>query len=264
MPSRGFSYAGTPPADIRDLDRLSDEWLRLAALFERLKSGAWEAGQPLQELVSSSGDDEIRYAGLRLIGHTATRAGRHAIGEFFSHPFQDTRLAAYEAAQYACDLQLVEPLLLASRGSKMDERLAIMSSLSHLLEAEPDRLYDDSNGLSQDQYEYLVRSVRRDCESRYGVDTAILEGRPLSLAYIMQRIEVLCDGGEAYEFSGTISMYFDLFEALTGRPTIGVFDREVAVDPHAAINVLAEFQRSGGLARFERGQRYFFGRRLPS
>ena len=264
LPPQGFEYEKPTPEEILRLADPKDEWLRLVKSFERLKNGYFDEDVSLFQLVSSSQDSDIWYAGLRILGHAASRDCRWAMRVLFRHPVEDTRMAAYDAALYSADLRLIEPLLVACRNSQREERITIMSRLSHMLEYEPGDLYDDMGELSQEEYEERVVSASRACEKRYGADVAIFEGSPLSLARIAGRVETLCESSEAYEYSGTISMYFDLIEAMTGHSTAGVFDSEITVDPHAAIRVVAELQRSGALERFQPGKRYFFGHPLPA
>jgi hypothetical protein len=264
LAGQGFAYEGKPPDDLAQRIDDADEWVRLLAIFERLKQGAFVYDTALFKLIVSSEESDIRVLGLSILRHTACHACRLGIAKLFQHVDVDTRMAAYDAALYSADLRLVEPLLLAHRNARDDERFIVMHAVSHLLEAEPDQLYDDTDEFTPDAYEHLAGTIKRDVETRCGKGAAVFEGRLLSLPYILERIERLCGGAEAVEYSGTISMYFDLFEAMTGQSSVGVFDENVTVDPHYAINMVDDFLGTGKGARFVPGQRYFFGHKLPS
>lgn len=263
LPGQGFAYADTPPADLAaGLDDASD-WMQLLAIFEQFKHGAFQHDTALLKLIASSDDSDVRSLGLILLGHAATAAARPSIGDFFWHADVATRMTAYEAALYCGDLRLFESLLLACRNTRRNERLEVMHALSHLLEAEPDQLYDDSDVLTIDAYERCAQTIKNDIIAEYGA-AAVFEGRPLSLPYVLDRIKKLCSDPEAIEYSGTISMYFDLFEAMTGRSCAGVFSADIEVDPHHAIGLIEDFCESGEVTHFVPGHRYFFGLQLPS
>lgn len=264
LAGRGFAYESKPPQDIAHRIDDPDEWGRLLAIFEQLKQGAFEYDRALYNLIETSEDPDVRFLGLTLLRHVGSHDCRLRTAEFFQHGDVDTRMAAYDAALYGADLRLVDPLLLAYRNTRGNERFVVMHALSHLLEAEPDQLYDDTDEQNSDIFESVAGNFKRDVESRFGQGVAIFEGRLLSLPYILERIERLCSGADAIEFSGTISMYFDLFEAMTGQSCVGVFDEHVTVDPYYAINVVNRFQETGEVAYFVPGQRYFFGHKLPS
>lgn len=264
LAGQGFAYKEKSPEILSYRIDDADEWIRLLAIFECLKQGKFGNDLALFNLIVASEDPDIRFLGLTLLRHTAGHTVRFRIAELFQHADVDTRMAAYDAALYSADLNLVEPLLLAHRNTRNNERLVVMHALTHLLEAEPDKLYDDSDELPPDAYLRITDNIKNNIESRCGKGVAVFEGRLLSLPYILERIELLCSGVDAVEFSGTISMYFDLFEAMTGQSCVGVFDENVTVDPHYAINVVDDFQHTGKVERFLPGQRYFFGNKLPS
>jgi hypothetical protein len=264
LAGQGFAYEGNPPEDLGRRVDDDDEWIRLLAMFERLKQGALEHDVALFKLIAASEHSDIRVLGLTILRHTASRTCRLGIAEFFQHADVDTRTAAYDAALYSADLRLVEPLLLAHRNARGDERFIVMHALSHLLEGEPDQLYDDTDEFAPDAYGRIAGTIRHEVEAKCGSEAAVFEGRLLSLPYILERIELLCGNADAIEYSGTISMYFDLFEAMTGQSSVGVFDENVTVDPHYAINLVDEFQETGKVVRFIPGQRYFFGHKLSS
>lgn len=263
FPSRGFSYEKPPSAS--DFDQLlsDDEWLSLLSAFEKLRKGDFSCDTDLFELAARTSDSEIRESALCLLGHAGRTECRTRLATFFGHAERDTRMSAYDAALYSGDLLLVDPLLAACVSARGDERITIMSRISHLLEPEPDLLYDDQGAMSMDDYVRLVRAARESCLVQCGQPGPVLEGRPLSLDYVIDRIETLCGGGEAYEFSGTIAMYVQMFEAMSGQSSVGVFDAEVAVDPVAALAMIGEFHRHRGRPTFPAGHRYFFGHRVP-
>ena len=264
MPGQGFAYESTPPDNLAAHVDDDNEWMRLLATFEQMKKGKLEHDVSLFKLVSRSGNPEIRFLGLTLLRHVASQTCRLGIAQFFDHQDVDTRMAAYDAALYSSDLRLIDPLLRKHRHSKGDERFVIMHAISHLLETEPGKLYDDMSELSPDEYERLTRATMRDVETRCGKGPAVFESRLLSLAYVIERIETLCGSDDAVEYSGAISTYFDLFEAMSGYSCVGVFDDDVMVDPHYAMELVDEFQETRKVGAFLPGQRYFFGHKLLS
>ena len=173
-------------------------------------------------------------------------------------------MAAYEAALLSCDLAMIDSLLDARERSAGQEKLLVMSVISHLLETEPGTLYDDLDELAGDEYRRIALVRRQELEADYGRGVAILEARPLDLRYILQQIETLCDELDAVEFSGAISTYVDFFEAMTGYSSVHVFGEDVTVNCYRAIEMIATFQQSGTTGHYQPGQRYFFGHRLPS
>lgn len=264
LAGQGLAYQGESPADLAR--RIDDpgEWNRLLAIFERMKRGELQLDNVLLQLTAKSEDPEIRFLGLTLLRHTASRECRLCIAGFFLNEDIDTRTAAYDAALYSADLRLVEPLLSAYRSARGDERSVIMHAITHLLEPEPDQLYDDTGELSVDEYDRATRAILQGVEARHVGGAAVFEGRLLSLPRVLERIELLCGDPEAIEHSGTIGTYFDLFEAMTGQSCVGVFDETVSVDPYSAMRLIDEFRETDRPARFTPGQRYFFGHELPS
>jgi len=264
LPPQGFSYRSKAPVGLVDRTNDADEWTRFLALVEQLKRAAFDQAFSLLELVSRTGAADIRILGLRVLGHAAPNGSRERLAEFFRHDERETRVAAYEAALFSCDLAMIDPLLDARERSAGQEKLQIMSVISHLLETEPDTLYDDLDELTADEYRRIAFIGRQKLEADHGRGIAIFEARPLELDYILQRIEALCDELDAVEFSGAISTYVDFFEAMTGYSSRHVFDESVTVNCHRAIEMVATFQQSGTLEQYQPGQRYFFGHRVPS
>jgi hypothetical protein len=240
-----------------------DEWTRLLAIFEHLKRGE-QYDALLLDLLQQSENSDIRQCALRILGHAGGRESRLAIGAFFSHPDADTRGAAYDAADFACDLRLVDALLLARRVTKPQERLHVMSAISHLLEREPADLYDDTGDFTSSAYETHAQQRVQALRSVHGADTAVFEGGILSVAYVVERIDALCDSPEAVELGGFLSRYVEMLEGMTGLPAVDTFDDEVNANCVRIRDMVAQFERMGGTLRFEVGQRYFFGHRLPS
>jgi hypothetical protein len=264
LPGQGFAYASAPPASLAARGADDNEWIQLLALFERLKQGALEYDVELLALVTHAQNLEVRALGLEILGHVASRDCRPAIAGFFRHPDFETRMAAFDAATFACDLRLVEPLVAACEGTTGQERLGIMGALSHMLEPEAGTLYDDLEELTPEAYRAAVADAALRAERAHGREAAIFEGQPLSLAYILDRIEELSGGEDAVDYSGTISRYVDMFEAMTGSSTLGVFEEDVTVIPVAAIELVDAFRSSGQVSRYEPGRRYFFGVPLAS
>jgi hypothetical protein len=262
-PSQGFSYADILPAGILNRNH-ENEWLQLISIFEMLKEGRWTVCADLSNLALNACQLEITFLALKLMGYTCTTDQFSIIKKFFQHPIADIRIAAYESALYSCNTDFIDPLLLALRTTKSDEKLDIMSTISHLLETEPNDFYDDTEKTSQLEYEKLVLSQKIICQNQFDQNTAILESQPHNLLYLVERIEHLCHIENFHEFSGTISMYFDFFEAMTGWPTVGVFDVTVDVNKNNALNLMSSVRKSGILEKFITGERYFFGHQLPN
>ena len=263
LPRQGFSYRLAAPGNLADRTTDANEWIRLLALCERLKRGELDQDEALFNLVTASGNPELRVFGLRVLGHTASRDRRMALATFYDDPDEDTRIAAYEATLFACDLRLVEPLLSVYERSRGSERIMVMSVLSHLVEPEPDVVYDDNDELSADEYQWVVRRKVRELEARHGIQVAIFEASPLSVIQILGRIDTLCDEPDAIELSGSISRYVDFLEAMTGIPSVGVFEEGVTVNCHHARRVVSQCHRNGP-ERYHLGCRYFFGTALSS
>jgi len=264
LPSQGFAYQSRAPVDLVDRTSDADEWTRFLALVEQLKRGAFDQDVSLLELLSTTGDADIRVLGLRVLGHAASSRCRERLAEFFVREEVETRMAAYEAALLSCDLAMIDPLLDARERSTGQEQLSVMSVISHLLETEPGTLYDDLDELTADEYRRIALGRRQALEADYGRGVAIFEARLLDLRYILQRIESLCDELDPVEFGGTISRYVDFFEAMTGHSSRHVFEEGVTVNCYRAIEMIATFQQSGTADQYQPGQRYFFGHRVPS
>lgn len=266
LSNQGFAYASISPINFANgrNDSKLDEWVQLLTILEQLKAGDFDNIRTLFSLVLGSTNVEIRFLGLKILGHSATREFRWRLTELFEHSDVDTRMAAYGAALCSCDVRVINPLLAAYDLAKGQERLAIMSSISHLLESEPDNLYDDLDELTRDEYSSAAGSTLREVEVRCGNENAIFEGRLLSVSYVLDRIKVLCESEDADAYSGAIATYFDLFEAMTGYPRGNVFDDDGSVAPHYAIEVVKSFEQSNHRMRFRDGRRYFFGNELPS
>jgi hypothetical protein len=263
--TQGLSYESVPPENLDSDENLSHDngWIRLLCVFEQAKKGMFRNTPLLVEIVSQSEDDRLREAGIRVLGCVVPKPTCLEVTRFYSQPDFDIRLEAYGASLFTCDLRIVEPLLDARRNSSGMEKNSIMSKLSALLEPEPDSILDDTDLLSNDAYEALVRDTVHRIQERFGSNSAILNGEVLSLGHIMQKIELLCRDPDVLELGGIISRYFDFVEAMTGIPSIGLFDEDIVPRPLSILAIFEEFRESNRLRSFTPGHRYFFGHRLP-
>ena len=242
--------------------------MHLLAIFERLKAGDLHEDAALLALVSGSGDPEIQQAGLALLGRCASGPVRMGLVRFFDHPHAATRQQAWESAGWTGDLRQVPHLLTAYRALKAsglfnldrESSHVVVHAISHLLEADADQFCESAATDTPDEYAAAVLAATRRVEAACGDGTAVLEGRPLSLAHVLDRLEQLCREPEPAELGGTICGYLDLVEAMTGWPVDGALDHD-QVAPHvdALLAMLSRFRASGRLAGFIPGRRYFFG-----
>jgi hypothetical protein len=262
-PSQGFSYLEELPPGITGRQH-KNEWLTFISIVEKLKVGDFRACKYLADLTKKTTHLEIKFLALRIIGYCFTQDNFITLCGFFMHPVREIRIAAYESALYSCTTDFIEPLLLALMNKDFDEKLEIMSSISHLLEKEPDELYDDAEKISHKEYINTALLKKKVFDNNFGVDVPIFESAPHNIFYLIERIEYLCESEDFQEFGGIISMYFDLFEAMTGWPTVGVFDSSINVNKEFTLNLISSIRRSGILDKFKIGKRYFFGNELPS
>jgi hypothetical protein len=262
-PSQGFSYLEELPPGISGRQH-ENEWLTLISIVEKLKAGEFENCKYLSALAENTANLEIKFLALRIIGYCFTQENFMTLRRFFQHPTPEIRIAAYESALYSCNTAFIEPLLLTLTNKDFDEKLEIMSCISHFLEKEPDEFYDDTEPIPRKEYIKIALLRKKMLGDQFGFNAAIFESSPHSLAYLIERIEHLCESEEFDAFSGLISMYFDLLEAMTGWPTAGVFDASINVNKKFALDLISGIQHSGILKKFEIGKRYFFGHQLPS
>lgn len=264
-PQQGLTFLRPFPADILRTGRLDDRnpWITLLLSFEGLKRGDFNHLDILQRLALTTNADAVRNNALRLIGHAGTPVHRMSIAEFYSHPSLETREAAYWASLYAADLRLIPKLLAAMKQGGRDERLTIMGKVSQLLEPETNGLFDDCESMSSIQYDAKATLKSQQMVERYGARVAILDGDRLDIAALLAKIIRTCSAEDPIELSGTLSIYFDFLEAMTGVSTAGLFNDDMEVDAFSALDLVQEFRESSHPERFSPGVRYFFGNQVP-
>jgi hypothetical protein len=113
--------------------------------------------------------------------------------------------------------------------------------------------------LSDSAYEALVKRTVSDIEANAGRGTPVFRGQVLDLAFLLERIREITLDPQVQEYSGTLFDYLHRFEAMTGTPCRHLFDDEDNALPLSIQAALEMFIKLGGLSRFRRGQRYFFG-----
>ncbi len=262
---RGFTFEHDPPEDLAADENLQhpNEWMRLLAIFAQAQAGDFTNVASLLELASHGADDHLRDCAARIFGHAAPEDIRVGLAELFFHPDHDTKLEAFNAAVYAADLRLIPALLNARRRSKGFERERIMDHLSDILEEEVgEDIIDDTGRSSDDEYDRMIQQRVFETRGRYG-NVAIFKGRPLSLARLLEIIEDECNSPDVEESGGDIATYLAFIEAMTGMPTVGMFDEDVVPVVDLIMSAIQDLRLSGVTAEYDEGKRYFFGHLVP-
>ena len=242
------------------------EWMRLLCIFAQAQRGQFHNVDLLLELVSKSKDIEVRSSAARLMGHVATWRIRPQIARFFLDPSYDIREKSISSSFYACDPDLVEPMLKARRVLKGEEAEWVMSTLNSMLEEETNEepfILDDNEFEDDEAYESCVRRLRDDIVDRVGSGMPIFNGGLLSVTALLAVMEELCFAEDVVENGGAISYVYALFEAMTGVSSLGMFKEGVVPQALRILAMIEEFRYGTEMQKYQPGQRYFFGHPIP-
>ena len=264
---QGLSFMVPPPSNSASDENLHrSEWMRLLCIFAQAQRGQFHNVHLLLELVSKSKDLEVRSSATCLIGHVATLRIRPQIAQFFLDPSYDLREKSISSAFYACDPDLVEPMLKARRVLKGEEAEWVMSTLNSMIEEETNEeplILDDNEFEDDEAYESCVRRLRDDIINRVGSGMPIFNGGLLSVTAVSAVMEELCLAEDVVENGGAISYVYALFEAMTGVPSLGMFKEGVVPQALRILAMIEEFRYGTEMQKYQPGQRYFFGHPIP-
>jgi hypothetical protein len=261
---QGYHYASAPPPDLADDHYLQSDidWLVFLCVFEKAKAGDWSRLNLLPQLVQRNWDPYLSGEALDLLGAAGPKPLLKEVIPFMFHPVYDIRLDAYAAAGMSYDLMFMEPLLKARTQHLSGERGMIANVLSDLLESKASAIAEPMR-ISHQAYEELVRKTAKEVVEKAGPGVPVFEGSTLQLKHITDRILAFTQDRNVQDYAGTLMDLLHRFEAMTGVPRPGLFEGEGTPLTLSIRALVIDFIEKGGLAKFQPGQRYFFGHAIP-
>lgn len=236
-------------------------WALFFDVFAQARRGQFEQVEVLTQLLVTEQPHPLFLGAMYLCA--ATGDGRALLRWIDSDAF--TQAAA--AVALAGDLGVVDTLLQRRRGAGLEIVEAMESTLSQLLEPEPERFYE--TGLDDVAYDARVREHVAALLAKHGTETRFSLGAPLRPSTLVGKLELLAEleREERDAASATIGTLVFHLETLTGIPGKGV----VTTDGGGA-----EVVDRGRLGRFlettttwdkrhrpRSGRRLFFGHPVP-
>jgi hypothetical protein len=273
--SAEFSHAAT--------DRLlhsADEWEVLAGILLSCHIGHFDPLARIPELLRQNDSFQFWKAATELLGYAGSWRLIKRFFEGYIDELDDRGVQYFLpiALANSCGLWAVEPLLaIHAKAVEEEPRYQIQRHLSYLLETENGPIWmgaDEKTVVVESEdldvrtivdFEGYARDVRavRDTilQSVGSLDTPVYEGQVLDIA---RTAEVLYERLTSKD--DTIDRIYReemLFEASTGVDCSAFFDKDNILQYLPAAAIMETFLESDAPARFEPGQRYFFGHPIP-
>ncbi|MEO6954933.1 MAG: hypothetical protein ABI321_24250 [Polyangia bacterium] len=179
----------------------------------------------------------------------------------------DAFTQAASAVALAGDVSVVDALLERRRGAGPEIVEAMESTLSQLLEPEPERFYETE--LDDDSYDARIREHVAALVAKHGADTRFALGAPLRVSTLADKLELLADleREERDAASATIGTLAFHLETLTGIPSKGIVTTDGSgaeiVDRARLGRVLETIRTWEKKHKPRSGRRLFFAHPVP-
>ena len=262
----GWSFAAAPDHDLADPARLAsaEPWDRLLYVFAQAKKGAFDHVGVLSELLASEQAHPLFLAAMYLGATVGDHAAASALGKWLA---SDWFTQAAAAVELTGELSFIDPLLQRRRGAGAEIKETMESTISRLLELEPDRFYETE--LDDDAYEARVRAEVAALVARNGADHRYALGAPLRPRTLVAKLNDLArlDRDPLQEACATIGNVALQLETLTGLPSIGVVALDDGGNDFVDRSRLGRFIEAAeswdAKVRPRSGRRMFFGHVVP-
>lgn len=273
----GFGYYARPISP--DDGRLAAapefaNWLQLASLLDRLKSGDFAAAPSMLVLCRQSRDWRLKTVATRVLGHAA------AVDVFRDMREEIEGLRVRDMDRVTVEVREVVLLYCRAFGSwgrldvvplLLDQYLTLRLKLTPEISLLPllmARLLTDRNGSMvaleppEDRIEDYLNLVMSEYEAvveKIGSDkTVVFQGEPYWVRRIAERIRRPATPYPAVE----LAILRERFEPAVARDCSSMFNGS-SVSTLTAAAIAEDFLDSEDAARYEPGVRYFFGHRIP-
>lgn len=208
----GWSFREEPVLD----ETSTQPWNRFLTLLAQARRGSFDHVAELSQLLATEQPHPLFLGALYL---TAAVGDVRAVVRWLD---SDAFTQAAAAVVLAGDLSTVDALLRRRRGVGPEVVETMESTLSQLLEPEPERFYQ--TGLDDDAYDARVRDHVGALVEMHGSDTRFALGAPLRVSRLVIKLALLAEmeQGARDEASATIGGLLFHLETLTGVPVRGV------------------------------------------
>lgn len=262
----GWSLAAAPEHDLADSARLASAapWDRLLFVFAQARKGAFDHVGVLSGLLATEQPHPLFLAAMYL---GATVGDGAATSELKKWVASEWFTQAAAAVELTGDLAFIETLLARRRGAGAEIRETMESTISRLLEMEPDRFYETE--LDDDAYEASVRGEVAELVARNGADHRYALGAPLRPRTLVAKLNDLArlDRDPLQEACATIGNVAFQLETLTGLPSVGVVALDDGGNDFVDRSRLGRFLEAAeswdAKYRPRSGRRMFFGHVVP-
>lgn len=267
-------------ADAGHFLRSVDDWEILAGILLSCQSGHFDPLARIPELLRKNDSFQFWISATELLGYAGSWRLIKSFFDGYTNELDDRSVQYFLAIALAnsCGLWAVEPLLAAhAKAAEEEPRYQLQRHLSYLLEAENEAIWVGANEknvvvesedldvrtvVDFEGYAKDVRAVRDAVRQNVGsLDTPIYEGQVLDVAGTAKTLYERLTSKD--DTRGRIYREKMLFEASTGVDCSAFFDQDNTLQYLPATAIMETFLESDGRKRFQPGQRYFFGHRIP-